>query len=334
MLRWLMWRILIENWTSLAWLELKSIFAQRRSEKSEVLATEMVDVTRSAVEMTVVEGLTETIAVVDLSEMTVVEDSTETIAATMVATGIVLSAITIISLSDRNAIAVENRGEAIVMDSVQTTEVSNAASNAVDASSETTVSVTACKATGTARSATMTTLHGELNVTNVVHRSLEAKDALNDGMTEEETTDLEATIDEVVTEEATTVVVATEEGTTVEAAVKYSTTTTGSALSATIQISHSDKNATDVASLEMAVNPGLVEMTDGVATEEAAMTDGVATEEVAMTDGVATEEAAMTEGVATVEAAMTDDPLAVNLVNSERPVVRVQAMLTTGHLVT
>ena len=305
----------------------------------------MVDVTRSAVEMTVVEGLTETIAVVDLSEMTVVEDSTETIAATMVATGIVLSAITIISLSDRNAIAVENRGEAIVMDSVQTTEVSNAASNAVDASSETTVPVTACKATGTARSATMTTLHGELNVTNVVHRSLEAKDALNDGMTEEETTDLEATIDEVVTEEATTVVVATEEGTTVEAAVKYSTTTTGSALSATIQISHSDKNATDVASLEMAVNPGLVEMTDGVATEEAAMTDGVATEEVAMTDGVATEEAAMTdevateeaamtEGVATVEAAMTDDPLAVNLVNSERPVVRVQAMLTTGHLVT
>ena len=110
--------------------------------------------------------------------------------------------------------------------------------------------------------------------------------------------------------------------------MKYSTTTTGSALSATIQISHSDKNATDVASLEMAVNPGLVEMTDGVATEEAAMTDGVAT------DGVATEEAAMTEGVATVEAAMTDDPLAVNLVNSERPVVRVQAMLTTGHLVT
>jgi hypothetical protein len=64
------------------------------------------------------------------------------------------------------------------------------------------------------------------------------------------------------------------------------------------------------------------------------MTGGVATEEVAMTDGVATEEVAMTDGVATEEVAMIDDPLAVNLVNSERPAARVQAMLTTGHLVT
>jgi hypothetical protein len=91
----------------------------------------------------------------------------------------------------------------------------------------------------------MTTLLGELNATNVVHRSLEVKDGLHDGMTEEATTDMEETI--------------------------------------------------------------------GV----------VATEEVAMTGGVATE-----------EVAMIDDPLAVNLVNSERPAARVQAMLTTGHLVT
>ena len=316
-----MWHILIENWTSLNWLELKSIFGQRRSEKNEVLATEMVDGTTTAVEMTAVDGLTGTIAVVDLSEMTDVVvtegDTTETIVATTAATGNVQSAITTISLSDKNAIAAENREEVIVMDSVQTTEVSNAASNEVDVSSETTVPATVCKATGIARSVTMTTLLGEVNATNVVHRSLEVKDGLHDGMTEEVTTDLEATIGVVVTEEATTVGAVTEEATTVEAVVKYSTTTTGSALSATIQISHSDKNATDVASLEMAVNPGLVEMTDGVATEEAAMTDGVAT-----------------DGVATEEAAMTDDPLAVNLVNSERPVVRVRAMLTTGHLVT
>ena len=53
-----------------------------------------------------------------------------------------------------------------------------------------------------------------------------------------------------------------------------------------------------------------------------------------MTDGVATEEVAMTGGVATEEVAMIGDPLAVNLVNSERPAARVQAMLTTGHLVT
>ena len=255
----------------------------------------MVDGTTTAVEMTAVDGLTETIAVVDLSEMTVgvvaEEDTTETIVATTAATGNVQSAITTISLSDKNAIAAENREEVIVMDSVQTTEVSNAASNEVDVSSETTVPATVCKATGIARSVTMTTLLGELNATNVVHRSLEVKDGLHDGMTEEVTTDLEETIG----------VVATEEATTVEAAVKYSTTTTGSALSVIIQISHSDKNAIDVAYLETVVNPDLVEMTDGVATEEVAM---------------------------------IGDPLAVNLVNSERPAARVQAMLTTGHLVT
>ena len=284
----------------------------------------MVDETTTAVEMTALNVLTGTIAVVDLSETTVVEDSTETIVATTVATGNVQSAITTISLSDKNAIAAENREEVIVMDSVQTTEVSNAASNEVDVSSETTVPATACKATGIARSVTMTTLLGELNATNVVHLSLEVKGDLHDGMTEEATIDMEETI----------VVVATEEGTTVEAAVKYSTTTTGSARSAIIQISHSDKNATDVAYLETVVNPDLVEMTGGVATEEAAMTGGVAAEEVAMTGGVATEEVAMTDAVVTEEAAMTDDPPVVNLVNSERPVVKAQAMLTTDHLAT
>ena len=333
-----MWHILIENWTSLAWLELKSIFGQRRSEKNEVLATEMVDGTTTAVEMTAVDGLTGTIAVVDLSEMTggvvTEEDTTETIVATTAATGNVQSAITTISLSDKNAIAAENREEVIVMDSVQTTEVSNAASNEVDVSSETTVPATVCKATGIARSVTMTTLLGELNATNVVHRSLEVKDGLHDGMTEEATTDLEATIGGVATEEATTVEAVTEEATIVEAAVKYSTTTTGSALSAIIPISHSDKNAIDVAYLETVVNPDLVEMTGEVATEEVAMTGGVATDGVEMTDGVATEEVAMIGGVATEEVAMIDDPLAVNLVNSEGPVARVQAMLTTGHLVT
>jgi hypothetical protein len=260
--------------------------------------------------MTALNVLTGTIAVGDLSEMTEgsnaesneVEVSTETIGTAMAATGNVQSAITTISLSDKNAIVAENREEVIVMDSVQTTEVSNAASNEVDVSSETTVPATACKATGIARSVTMTTLLGELNATNVVHLSLEVKGDLHDGMTEEATIDMEETI----------VVVATEEATTVEAAVKYSTTTTGSARSAIIQISHSDKNATDVAYLETVVNPDLVEMTGGVATEEAAMTDAVVTE----------------------EAAMTDDPPVVNLVNSERPVVKAQAMLTTDHLAT
>ena len=309
----------------------------------------MVDGTMIAVEMTAVEGLTGTIAVVDLSEMTVgvvtEEGTTETIVATTAATGNVQSAITTISLSDKNVIAAENREEVIVMDSVQTTEVSNAASNEVDVSSETTVPATVCKATGIARSVTMTTLLGELNATNVVHRSLEVKDGLHDGTTEEVTTDLEATIGVVATEEATTVGAVTEEATTVEAVVKYSTTTTGSALSVIIRISHSDKNATDVACLETVVNPDLVEMigvvategvamTDEVATEGVEMTGEVATEEVAMTDGVATEEVAMTDGVATEEVAMIGDPLAVNLVNSERPAARVQAMLTTGHLVT
>ncbi len=303
----------------------------------------MVDVTTTAVEMTALNVLTGTIAVGDLSEMTEgsnaesneVEVSTETIGTAMAATGNVQSAITTISLSDKNAIAAENREEVIVMDSVQTTEVSNAASNEVDVSSETTVPATACKATGIARSVTMTTLLGELNATNVVHLSLEVKGDLHDGMTEEATIDMEETIVVVATEEATTVEAAvTEEGTTVEAAVKYSTTTTGSALSAIIQISHSDKNATDVAYLETVVNPDLVEMTGGVATEEAAMTDAVVTGEAAMTDAVATEEAAMTDAVVTEEAAMTDDPPVVNLVNSERPVVKAQAMLTTDHLAT
>ena len=308
-------------------MELKSIFGPRRSEKNEVLATEMVDGTTIAVEM-IADSKAASNEVEVLSETTDVvvteEDTTETIVATTAATGNVQSAITTISLSDKNVIAAENREEVIVMDSVQTTEVSNAASNGVEVSSETTVPATVCKATGIARSVTMTTLLGELNATNVVHRSLEVKDDLHDGMTEEVTTDLEATIG----------VVATEEATTVEAVVKYSTTTTGSALSVIIRISRSDKNAIGVACLETVVNPDLVGMTGEVATEEVEMIGEVATEEVAMTDGVATEEVEMTGEVATEEVAMIGDPLAVNLVNSERPAARVQAMLTTGHLVT
>ena len=210
-----------------------------------------------AVEMTGVDGLTGTIAVGDLSEMTAdsnaetneVEVSTETIAATTAATGNVQSAITTISLSDKNVIAAENREEVIVTLSVQTTEVSNAASNGVEVSSEMTVPATVCKATGIARSVTMTTLLGELNATNVAHLSLEVKDDLHDGMTEEATTDMEETIGVGATD-----AVVTEEATTVEAAVKYSTTMTGSALSATIQILHSDMNATDVVYREMAVS--------------------------------------------------------------------------------
>ena len=312
-----------------------------------------------AVEMTGVDGLTGTIAVGDLSEMTAdsnaetneVEVSTETIAATTAATGNVQSAITTISLSDKNVIAAENREEVIVTLSVQTTEVSNAASNGVEVSSEMTVPATVCKATGIARSVTMTTLLGELNATNVAHLSLEVKDDLHDGMTEEATTDMEETIGVGATEEvAMTDAVATEEVTTVEAAVKYSTTMTGSALSATIQILHSDMNATDVVYREMVANLSLVAMTDvvateevamtdavvtgAVATEEAAMTDVVATEGVAMTDVVATEGVAMTDVVATEEVAMTDDLPVVNLVNSERPVVKAQAMLTTDLLAT
>ena len=275
-------------------------------------------------------------AVGDLSEMTEgsnaesneVEVSTETIGTTMAVTGNVQSAITTILPSDKNAIAVESQEEIIATVIVQMTGGSNVVSKGVDGSSETIVPTTACKAIGIALSATTTTLLGELSATNVVLRSPEAKGALHGGMIGEGTTDLEETTEGVVTEEGTTDLeettdeVATGEETTVEAAVKYSMTMTGSAHNAIIPISHSDTNATDVVYREMVANQNLVEMTDVEATEEVAMTGGVVTEEVAMTGGVATE-----------EVAMTGDLLGANLVNSERPVARVLAMLTTDHLV-
>ena len=179
----------------------------------------------------------------------------------------------------------------------------------------------------------MTTLHGELNATNVELPRAAVEDDLLAEMTDVVATDLVATTD----------VVATEEGTN-DAAERCSTTTTGIALNATTPISHSVRNATGVDYPEAVVNPVLVEMIGVVATVVAAMTvaavaDLVATtEEVAMTDVVATEEVAMTDVVAT-EAVATADHLAVNqennanLENSGRLVGRDRAMLTTDHLV-
>jgi hypothetical protein len=141
----------------------------------------------------------------------------------------------------------------------------------------------------------MTTLHGELNATNVELPRAAVEDDLLAEMTDVVATDLVATTD----------VVATEEGPNA-AAERCSTTTTGIALNATTPISHSVRNATGVDYPEAVVNPVLVEMIGVVATEEVAMTDVVATEEVAMTDVVATEEVAMTDVVATEEVAMTD----------------------------
>jgi hypothetical protein len=218
----------------------------------------------------------------------------------------------------------------------------------------TTDPITEWMATGIAPSATMTTLHGELNATNVEPQRAVAEAGLLAEMTDVVATDLVAMTDAVATEEGTT-----------DAAERCSTTTTGIALNATTPISHSVRNATDVDCLEAVVNLVLVETigvvatevaamtvaaavdlvamtdvvaTEEVATEEVAMTDVVATEEVAMTDVAATEEVAMTDVVATEEVAMTDvvataDHLAVNLENSEKLVEKDRAMLTTDHLV-
>jgi hypothetical protein len=209
----------------------------------------------------------------------------------------------------------------------------------------------------------MTTLHGELNATNVELPRAAVEDDLLAEMTDVVATDLVATTDVMATDlVATTDVVATEEGTN-DAAERCSTTTTGIALNATTPISHSVRNATGVDYPEAVVNPVLVEMigvvatvvaamtvaavadlvattdvvaTDVVATEEVAMTGVVATEAVAMTDVVATEAVAMTDVVAT-EAVATADHLAVNqennanLENSGRLVGRDRAMPTTDH---
>ena len=326
---------------------------------TETTAAATTEVDVSTV-MTVEVDLTETIEADDLSAM-IVEITA--------AIGTAPSATTTISLSGRNAIDAVNQEETVVAD--QTTEDSNAEmtdvvatdlvamTDAVVTEEETTARTTEWTATGIAPSATMTTLHGELNATNVELPRAAVEDDLLAEMTDVVATDLVATTD----------VVATEEGTN-DAAERCSTTTTGIALNATTPISHSVRNATGVDYPEAVVNPVLVEMigvvatvvaamtvaavadlvattdvvaTEEVATEEVAMTDVVATEEVAMTDVVATdvvatEAVAMTDVVAT-EAVATADHLAVNqennanLENSGRLVGRDRAMLTTDHLV-
>jgi hypothetical protein len=320
--------------------------------------------TTTDVEMTEVDVSTAMTVEDDLSETIEADDLSAIIVVTTAVIGIAPSATTTISLSDRNATDAVSQEEAAV--AVQTTEGSNAVTtdagatdlvamtDAVVTEEETTDPTTEWMATGIAPSATMTTLHGELNATNVEPQRAVAEAGLLAEMTDVVATDLVAMTDAGATEEGTT-----------DAAERCSTTTTGIALNATTPISHSVRNATDVDCLEAVVNPVLVEtigvvatevaamidaaaadlvaMTEEVATEEVAMTDVVATEEVAMTDVVATEEVAMTdvvatEEVATEEVAMTDvvataDRLAVNLGNSVKLVERDQAMLTTDHLV-
>ena len=314
-------------------------------------ATTEVDVSTG---MTVEVDLTETIEADDLSAM-IVEITA--------AIGIAPSVTTTTSLSGRNAIDAVNQEETVVAD--QTTEDSNAEmtdvvatdlvamTDAVVTEEETTARTTEWTATGIAPSVTMTTLHGELNATNVELQRAAVEDDLLAEMTDAVATDLVATTDVVATDlVATTDVVATEEGTN-DAAERCSTTTTGIALNATTPISHSVRNATGVDYPEAVVNPVLVETIGVVATavaamtvaavadlvattEEVATTDVVATEEVAMTDVVATEAVAMTDVVAT-EAVATADHLAVNqennanLENSGRLVGRDRAMPTTDH---
>ena len=331
------------NSTSPALLESKLTFDQRKSKKNETSVTETTAAATTEVDvstvMTVEVDLTETIEADDLSAM-IVEITA--------AIGIAPSVTTTISLSGRNAIDAVNQEETVVAD--QTTEDSNAEmtdvvatdlvamTDAVVTEEETTARTTEWTATGIAPSATMTTLHGELNATNVELQRAAVEDDLLAEMTDVVATDLVATTD----------VVATEEGTN-DAAERCSTTTTGIALNATTPISHSVRNATGVDYPEAVVNPVLVEMIGVVATAVAAMTvaavadlvattDVVATEEVAMTDVVATEAVAMTDVVGT-EAVATADHLAVNqennanLENSGRLVGRDRAMPTTDHLV-
>ncbi|MDA8557500.1 hypothetical protein N9M40_00745 [Candidatus Poseidoniales archaeon] len=292
-------------------MESKLTFDQRKSKKNETSVTETTAAATTEVDvstvMTVEVDLTETIEADDLSAM-IVEITA--------AIGIAPSVTTTTSLSGRNAIDAVNQEETVVAD--QTIEDSNAEmtdvvatdlvamTDAVVTEEETTARTTEWTATGIAPSATMTTLHGELNATNVELQRAAVEDDLLAEMTDVVATDLVATTD----------VVATEEGTN-DAAERCSTTTTGIALNATTPISHSVRNATGVDYPEAVVNPVLVEMIGVVATAVAAMTvaavadlvattDVVATEEVAMTDVVATEEVAMTDVVATEEVAMTD----------------------------
>ncbi len=257
---------------------------------------------------------------------TAVDETIETTVPATVAIGIVQSATTTTSLSDKNATdAVKQR--AAVADApttvvAPTTVDSKAVKTAVDALSETIVPTIVKMAIGTVRNATMTTSLGEPSATSVEHQRL-----------------AEAREEMIAVSEDPPRIGATEETTTTEEAVVEARCTPimiGSAPNATTQISHSDKNATDAVILvavaeaadkavhhdamtdEVAIHVEEIHevadkavhhdaTTDEVAIHEAATDSEVATDEVAIhevaTDEVAIHEAAIHE-VATDEVAI------------------------------
>ena len=240
----------------------------------------------------------------------------ETTARTTAAIGTVRNAITIISHSVKNAIDVESLEETMAVN--PTTVGSRAGTNITLVSNATTATAIASPVIGIVQSVTMTISHGELSATNVALQSPAVAKAVHlEGTTEDHST-------------IGTAEVATEEG-IIDAEAKSSTTTIGIAPNATIQISHSVKNAIDVAHLVVAAK---VEA-------QAGMTDVVATEEVAadtaeMNDVAAAEVQTRVHPMAVVMArlvemlAMMDQSLLERShVNSVRPVGKAQAMLTT-----
>ncbi|MEJ6665949.1 MAG: hypothetical protein QNL47_08240 [Euryarchaeota archaeon] len=257
--------------------------------KNEALEAETV------LEATTVETKAETTVAADLSE------TTETTVPTTVAIGIVQSATTTTSLSDKNATdAVKQR--AAVADAPTTvvapmTVDSKAVKIAVDALSETIVPTIVKMAIGTVRNATMTTSLGEPNATSVEHQRLaEAREEMT-----------------AVSEDRSKIGAIEETTTTGEAVVEARCTPImiGSAQNATTQISHSDKNATDAVILVAVAEAG------DKAVHHDAMTDEVAihVEEIhevadkavhhdATTDEVAIHEAAKDSEVAANEAAI------------------------------
>jgi len=208
----------------------------------------------------------------------------ETIVPTTVAIGIVQSATTTTSLSDKNATdAVKQR--AAVADApttvvAPTTVDSKAVKTAVDALSETIVPTIVKMAIGTVRNATMTTSLGEPSATSVEHQRL-----------------AEAREEMIAVSEDPPRIGATEETTTTEEAVVEARCTPimiGSAPNATTQISHSDKNATDAVILV-----AVAEAADK-AVHHDAMTDEVAihVEEIHEVADKAVHHDAMTDEVA------------------------------------
>ena len=235
----------------------------------------------------------------------------ETIVPTTVAIGIVQSATTTTSLSDKNATdAVKQR--AAVADApttvvAPTTVDSKAVKTAVDALSETIVPTIVKMAIGTVRNATMTTSLGEPSATSVEHQRL-----------------AEAREEMIAVSEDPPRIGATEETTTTEEAVVEARCTPimiGSAPNATTQISHSDKNATDAVILvavaeaadkavhhdamtdEVAIHVEEIHEVADKAVHHDATTDEVAIHEAATDSEVATDEVAIHE-VATDEVAI------------------------------